>query len=131
MMMMSYVSAMPFSPSPLPLFLFFFFFIFFVTGSIPNQLTAISTMFFFQSFHALGYSAINLILVFLVVLAVIYRTLSLHTKPIRAQFVAAAILISVAAVPFVMVTNFLASENRRLNDAVREDGGIKQNFPKN
>ena len=88
-------------------------------------------MSFFQSFHSLGYSAINLALVSLLVVAIVYRLLSLHTKSTKTQLFAAVILIAIAAIPFVMVTNFLANENARLNDAVREDGGIKQNFPKN
>ena len=32
----------------------------------------------------------------------------------------------VAAVPFVVTVDFLASENKRLNDAIREDGGLKR-----
>ncbi|MDD9910275.1 MAG: hypothetical protein OXR62_11345 [Ahrensia sp.] len=88
-------------------------------------------MSFFESFHALGYSAINLVFVFAVVIVVIFRALSMHKKSPRTQVLAALVLLAIAAAPFAMATSFLASENQRLNDAVRAEGGIKQNFPEN
>ena len=82
---------------------------------------------FFQSFHALGYSAINLILVFLVVLVVAYLGLGLH----RRHLIFGLVIFCIVTTGFVFATDFLADQNRMLNDAVRADGGIKQNFPKN
>ncbi|MFD0917947.1 hypothetical protein ACFQ14_16195 [Pseudahrensia aquimaris] len=86
---------------------------------------------FFDSFHSLGYSAINVVLLFVIVLAVIFRSVGLHKKSNTIQVIALIAMMAVASVPFAMTINFLASENKRLNDAVREDGGIKQNFPEN
>lgn len=86
---------------------------------------------FFDSFFSLGYSAINIVLIFTVVMAIVFRSLGLHKRPVKTQLLAVAALMVVAAVPFVMTVNFLAGENKRLNDAVRQEGGIKQNFPKN
>ena len=85
---------------------------------------------FFESFSALGYSAINVVLVFAVILAVIFRSLGFHTKPTKNQVIAVLVLLLVAAVPFAMSVNFLASENQRLNQAVKDEGGLKRNFPK-
>ena len=81
---------------------------------------------FFSSFHSLGYSAINIVLLWLVIVAVGYKVLALHMRPIWMRLAYIAVLI----VPLVVATNFLADQNRLLNDAIREDGGIKQNFPK-
>jgi len=88
-------------------------------------------MHFFQSFSSLGYSAINVVLIFLVIFAVVFRSLSFHLKPAKTQIIAAFVLLAIICVPFVMTVNFLASENARLNEAVKEDGGLKRNFPKN
>ena len=88
-------------------------------------------MSFFESFSSLGYSAINIVLIFTVILAVAFRTLKLHTKSGKTQLIGLAVLLLVAAVPFVISVNFLASENQRLNDAIRSEGGLKRNFPKN
>ena len=85
---------------------------------------------FFESFSHLGYSAINIVLVFTVILAVIFRSLGIHTKPVRTQLITLLVLMIVAAVPFVMTINFLASENHRLNQSVKDDGGLKRDFPK-
>jgi len=84
-------------------------------------------MSFFQSFHSLGYSAINLVLVFLVILVVAYRGLGLQKR----HWIFGLVLLCIVTTGFVFATNFLADQNRMLNDAVRADGGIKQNFPKN
>lgn len=78
-------------------------------------------MSFFQSFHALGYSAINLLLVFLVILAVAYRGLGLHKR----HWGYAVVLILIGGTGFVFATNFLADQNRMLNDAIRAEGGLK------
>lgn len=84
---------------------------------------------FFQSFYSLGYSAINIVLFFMVIMAVLFRSLGMHTKSARQQFIALFVMMAVAAIPFVMAVNFLASENQRLNEAVRSEGGLKRNFP--
>lgn len=86
---------------------------------------------FFQSFSSLGYSAINVVLIFLVIFAVVFRSLSFHLKPKKTQIIAALVLLTVVCIPFVLTVNFLASENKRLNEAVKQDGGLKRNFPKN
>ncbi len=78
-------------------------------------------MSFFQSFHALGYSAINLLLVFLVILAVAYRGLGLHKRHWGYRI----ILLLVVGTAFVFATDFLADQNRMLNDAIRTEGGLK------
>ncbi len=78
-------------------------------------------MFFFESFHALGYSAINLMLVFLVVLVVAYRSLGLR----RRHWGYRIALFLVIGAAFVFATNFLADQNRMLNDAIRAEGGLK------
>ncbi len=77
---------------------------------------------FFQSFFALGYSAINLLLVWLVIVAVLYRVLTIGKRNwvVKLAFAVAMLAILVPA------TNFLASENQRLNDAIRQDGGLKR-----
>ncbi len=81
---------------------------------------------FFDSFNSLGYSAINLVLIFAVVIAIIFRSLGLHTRPVRVQMAGLLVLLLVFSVPFVLTVNFLASENQRLNEAIREDGGLKR-----
>lgn len=86
---------------------------------------------FFESFASLGYSAINLVIILTVILAIIFRVLKLHLKPARTQIIGLILLMAVAAVPFAMSVNFLAKENQRLNDAIRDEGGLKRNIPKN
>lgn len=82
---------------------------------------------FFQSFYALGYSAINLLLVTLVVFFVFYRVLGLQNRGWGFKLPYALVVVF----GFVLATNFLAEQNKILNDAVRSEGGIKQNFPEN
>ena len=86
---------------------------------------------FFASFSSLGYSAINLVLIFVVFVAVIFRAFKFHLRPARSQIIAALVLLAIAAVPFVMTVNFLSSENKRLNEAIRADGGLKRELPEN
>ena len=81
---------------------------------------------FFESFAALGYSAINVVLIFTIILAIIFRSLGLHKRTSRIQLLALLVLLIVASVPFVLTVNFLASENARLNDAIRDEGGLKR-----
>ena len=77
---------------------------------------------FFQSFSALGYSAINLLLVFAVIVAVFYRVLKLQNRgwPLKLLYFAAMLI------PLVYATNFLADQNKLLNDAIRSEGGLKR-----
>jgi len=77
---------------------------------------------FFQSFSALGYSSINLVLMWAVVFVVGYRLLSLQTRHYIFKIIYSAALIAI----LVGTTNFLASENQRLNDSIREEGGLKR-----
>ncbi len=81
---------------------------------------------FFESFGSLGYSAINIVFIFLVAVAIVFRVFKFHTRPRKFQLFAALGLLAIAAVPFVVTVDFLASENKRLNDAIREDGGLKR-----
>ena len=80
------------------------------------------TMDFFSSFSALGYSAINLVMVFAVFTAVIWHLLKMSKRHIVAKLV----LLAVIGIGFVMATNFLADQNRMLNDAIRQEGGLKR-----
>ncbi len=82
---------------------------------------------FFQSLHSLGYSAVNLLLVWLVASAVLYRVLGLQRRNMIFRAVFAAVMLGILAYS----ANFLADQNRILNEAIRDEGGIKQNFPKN
>ena len=97
---------------------------------MPARISAdasITPMQFFTSFSALGYSAINVTLVFLVIVAIFYRLLRRWLRHPVARIVFGAICV----VMFVFTVDFLASENRKLNDAIRSEGGLKRNFPKN
>ena len=78
-------------------------------------------MSFFSSFYALGYSAINLLLVFLVILVVAYRGLGLQKR----HWGYGLVLLLMVGTGFVFATNFLADQNRMLNDAIRAEGGLK------
>ena len=77
---------------------------------------------FFQSFSALGYSAINVLLFWLVLLVVGYRVLGLQARHWVLKILYLVVLVSI----LVATTNFLASENRRLNDSIRDEGGLKR-----
>ena len=77
---------------------------------------------FFQSFYSLGYSAINLVLLWLVAVAVGYRVLKLHSRHWGFRIAYLLVLL----VPLVLATNFLAGQNKMLNDAIRDDGGLKR-----
>lgn len=84
-------------------------------------------MSFFQSFSALGYSAINLVLLSLVILVVVWRGLGFHKR----HWIFSAVLVLIFCVGFVFATHFLADQNRMLNEAIRDEGGLKRDFPKN
>ena len=77
---------------------------------------------FFQSFSALGYSAINVLLFWLVLLVVGYRVFGLQARHWVLKILYLVVLVSI----LVATTNFLASENRRLNDSIRDEGGLKR-----
>lgn len=77
---------------------------------------------FFQSFYSLGYSAINLLLIWLVFVVVGYRVLKLQIRGWPAKIIYFAILLSV----LIFATNFLADQNKMLNDAIRSEGGLKR-----
>ncbi len=77
---------------------------------------------FFQSFHSLGYSAINLVIVFSIAVAILYRVLGLQKRGLHLKL----LYLLVMLVPFVFATNFLADQNRILNDSIREEGGLKR-----
>ena len=77
---------------------------------------------FFSSFYSLGYSAINLVLLWLVIVAVGYHVLKLHTRPLMLRIGYILVLL----VPLVLATNFLADQNKMLNDAIRDEGGLKR-----
>lgn len=79
-------------------------------------------MTFFSSFAALGYSAINLLLVWLVIVVVLWRVLKLAHRHWSFKVVFGAIMLGI----LVFTTEFLADQNRMLNDAIREDGGLKR-----
>lgn len=77
---------------------------------------------FFQSFYSLGYSAINLVLLWLVVVAVGYHVLKLHSRHWGFRIAYLLVLL----IPLVLATNFLADQNKMLNDAIRDEGGLKR-----
>lgn len=82
---------------------------------------------FFQSFSSLGYSAINLLLVWLVVVAVSFRILKIQSR----HWILKALFSFFALALLVIATNFLADQNQMLNDAIRNEGGLKRTLPKN
>ncbi|MEL6734339.1 MAG: hypothetical protein AAFO98_00440 [Pseudomonadota bacterium] len=82
---------------------------------------------FFSSFSQLGYSAINVVLVFLVAAAVAYRALGLHKR----HWLWALPVLLVFGTGMVFATNYLAEQNRILNDAIRAEGGLKRTIPEN
>lgn len=77
---------------------------------------------FIESFQSLGYSAINLMLVWLVFVVVGYRGLRLGQR----SWIWRGVFALVMAVLLATSTNFLAEQNKMLNDAIREDGGLKR-----
>lgn len=84
-------------------------------------------MSFFQSFSALGYSAINLVLVSLVILVIAWRGLGLHKR----HWIFSVVLLLVGGAAFFYATIFLADQNRKLNEAIRQEGGLKREYPEN
>ncbi len=62
----------------------------------------------FDSLQQLGYSSINIVLVFLIIMVVIYRTFH---KVLSGQ-VARALFIAVGAAAFVFTVNYLADVNQ-------------------
>lgn len=84
-------------------------------------------MHFFQSFSSLGYSAINLLLVWLVIVAVLFRVLKLQSRHWIVKTVFTVLVLTL----LVFATNFLAEQNQILNDAIRSDGGLKRTLPEN
>lgn len=75
---------------------------------------------FIQSFYSLGYSAINVALVWLMIVAIGYRVLGFQKR----GRIAKALYFAVLFVFLVLATNFLAEQNRLLNDAIRQEGGL-------
>ena len=54
--------------------------------------------------------------------AVGYRVLKLHSRHWGFRIAYLLVLL----VPLVLATNFLAGQNKMLNDAIRDDGGLKR-----
>ena len=79
-------------------------------------------MIFFDAFSALGYSAINLLLVFVAAGAVLFRLLGLQRRHVAVQAVYGLIVLAL----FVPSVIFLAGQNRMLNDAIRAEGGLQR-----
>lgn len=77
---------------------------------------------FFQSFYSLGYSAINILLLWLVFVGVGYRVLKLQFRGWTLKVLFFAVMFVIMAV----TTNFLAGQNKMLNDAIRSEGGLKR-----
>ncbi len=82
-------------------------------------------MTFFSDFAALGYSAIVLIVAFVFIGAMIFGSLGLAKRPLWMRLAFIAVLIAV----FIPATTFLAGQNRMLNDAIRDDGGLQRTEP--
>ena len=79
-------------------------------------------MSFFSSFYSLGYSAINIVMLWLFIVAVGVHVLKLH----RRHFALKVAYMAVLLVPLVLTVNYLADQNKQLNDAIRAEGGLKR-----
>ncbi len=82
-------------------------------------------MTFFSDFAALGYSAIVLIVTFVFIGAMIFGSLGLAKRALWMRIAFIAVLIAL----FIPATMFLAGQNRMLNDAVRDEGGLQRTEP--
>lgn len=78
---------------------------------------------FIDSLLQLGYSSINIALVFLVVMIIIYRSFS----KILSKQVPRAIFIAVFAAAFVFSINYFAGFNIAMKEAIDEKRATEQN----
>ena len=81
---------------------------------------------FLDSLQQLGYSAVNIALVFLVIMVVIYRSFS----GFLSKQVPRAVFIAVFAAAFVFAINYFSEFNKAMLKAVDEKRATEQNAPK-
>ncbi len=77
---------------------------------------------FFDSLQQLGYSSVNIVLVFLVLMVVIYRSF----RGILSKQVPRAIFIAVFAAAFVFSINYFSDVNKAMLKAVKEKRAAEQ-----
>lgn len=77
---------------------------------------------FFESFYSLGYSGIVVVMTALFIATVLFNVLKMHKRPFWMKMV----LLLVVGALFVVSTNFLAAERKKMMDAIRDDGGLKR-----
>lgn len=77
---------------------------------------------FFESFYSLGYSGVVVVMTTLFIAAGLFNLFKMHARPLWMKLA----LLAVIAVLFVLATNFLATERKKMMDAIRDDGGLKR-----